>query len=180
MKQIRVTVFIIAALLVLCAGFTARSVSAHPVGFSWEKTNGNYLMDVGYDTDVFIAGEYVRFDFALKDPATKDPRDFTQAWVRITDSDGKRTLLATGVYNQSIGPTTLLYLFAEPGPHSLEVSFRDKDGNDLAVGSFPLVVKPADGGGSVPLQIAGAVLALIGAAGAGYWIGHVRKRSHTV
>lgn len=165
------------ALCVVVAGIFLCAVPvayAHPVGFSWEKPTGQYLMDVGYDTDVFIAGEYVRFDFALKDATTKDPRDYAQAWVRITDKDGKRTLLATGVYNQSIGPTTLLYLFGEPGPHSLEVSFRDKSGNDLAVGSFPLTVKPGEDG-NLWMQIAGAVLVLVGVSGAGYWLGLKKK-----
>jgi hypothetical protein len=117
-------------------------VSAHTTGASWNSEVGQYTVDVGYDPVTFTAGEYTRFDFLLWRGAanTGEEAPYAQIWVRITQQDGKHTVLATGIWHQPIGPTTLLYEFQEPGVYTLETSYRDVDGNDIAVASFPISV----------------------------------------
>lgn len=140
-----------AAVAILVCGFAllcATSVSAHTTGASWNAPAGSYTVDVGYDPTTFTAGEYTRFDFLLWKGAanTGAPATFSQVWVRIMSAD-KSTLLATGIWKQPIGPTTLLFEFTEPGAYTLETSYRDQDGNDIAVASFPITVnrQAADG-----------------------------------
>src|SRR6185436_21097244 len=86
------------------------------------------------------AGAAVRFDFELKDAKTEESKPYEQTWVRITDADGTRTWLATGLHHQPVGPTTLLYIFDQPGAYALNVSFRDADGDDIATTTFALAV----------------------------------------
>jgi hypothetical protein len=120
---------------------------AHTTGASWNQTSGVYTVDVGYDPVTFTAGQYTRFDLLLwQGPAnTGESAAYDQVWIRITD-DSRRTLLATGVWHQPIGPTTLLYLFERPGSYTLETSFRDADSNEIAVASFPITVEAVSGG----------------------------------
>ena len=122
------------------------SVSAHAVGAFWTAQDGEYTADVGYDPATFTAGEYTRFDFLLwRGPAdTGELTDFAQVWVRILAVNEKNTVLATGIWKQPIGPTTLLYEFQKAGKYTIETSYRDVQGNDIAVASFPVDVAAAD------------------------------------
>lgn len=113
---------------------------AHALGASFEATSTPYLIDVGYDPEVFETQRSARFDFELRDLESRDYVTYDHVWVRIIRE--KRTLLATGVRRQDIGPTTLLYLFGEPGTYMLEVSYRRIDGEEFASTSFPLTVVP--------------------------------------
>lgn len=144
------------------------STSAHTTGASWNIASGPYTVDVGYDPTTFTAGIYTRFDFLLwKGPAnTGDPVDYAQIWVRIVRA-GNDTVLATGIWKQPVGPTTLLYEFQEPGSYSLEVSYRDQDGNDIAIASIPITVQAGDTSSSSlsTLILAFAVGILVGASG---------------
>jgi hypothetical protein len=117
-------------------------VYAHTTGASWTMPSDAYTVDIGYDPVTFTEGQYTRFDFLLwKGPAnTGTASDFAQVWIRITKSDGD-TVLATGIWKQPIGPTTLLYEFSEAGTYTIETSYRDKDGNDIAVASNVAVVR---------------------------------------
>lgn len=120
--------------------FSAAVVSAHGDGSSWEVPAGKYIADVGYEPDEFVAGQPVRFDLNLTQSAgdTSTAVPFAEVWVRMKSTD--TTYLATGVRKQTIGPTTLLYTFAAPGSYSLEASFRDTNGNEIASASFPVSV----------------------------------------
>jgi hypothetical protein len=124
------------ALILMPAGIAR----AHTTEASWEVPIGKYTADVGYDPPQVAAGLYERFDFTLWVGATTsgEVADYSQIWIRILR--GSDTLLATGIWTQPIGPTTLLYEFPEPGSYTLETSFRDADGNDLAVQTFPITV----------------------------------------
>lgn len=154
--------FIFPALFLLLA----LPVEAHFNGSSWEEIKGEYLVDVGYDAESFVAGEYVRFDFSLKDAPAQHPEDFAEVWVRVVSAE-EGTRLATGVRRQPIGPTTLLYVFDRAGAYSLEVSFRDENGKDLATSSMPVAVTgsgaavvlwPVAAGAALAAGIAGFVL----------------------
>jgi hypothetical protein len=147
---------------------------AHVTGSSWETPVGKYTSDVGYDPVTFVAGQYTRFDFNLWIGKTSTdsngitsgtPQSFAQVWIRILNKNTQDTLLATGIWSQPIGPTTLLYDFEEPGNYTLEVSYRDAQGNDIAVVSIPISVGSA--GGLPPFlveYVAPALLFIIGLA----------------
>ncbi len=139
-RTITLTLFFLLAFAV-CA-VTPRAAEAHVTGSSWQVPAGQYFVDVGYDPVAFVAGFYTRFDFNLKKTAsTTDVGDniqFDEVWVRIKDANN--TYLATGVRKESIGPTTLLYLFTTPGSYTLDASFRDANGNEIAAASFPITV----------------------------------------
>ena len=130
----------VVCIAMVCAvlGFAAQA-DAHVTGLSWTATTTPYVVDVGYDPNVFQAGQSARFDFVLRDEKTGDIAPYDHVWVRLMHDD--TTLLATGVRRQSIGPTTLLFGLIESGDYKLEASFRDIDGNDLAVESFPMSIK---------------------------------------
>lgn len=129
------------------------SASAHVTGASWEKADGPNTLDIGYDPVAITAGNYENFNFKLRNTASSDPVPFVQVWVRVVKD--KSTVLATGLFDQPIGPTTLLYQFDVPGDYTLEASFRDADGNDISTGSFTFTVQPGGSGGVLSLAIPG-------------------------
>lgn len=165
------------AFAIMLAG--AKAAEAHFVGNSWEYLTGKYLIDVGYDTNAFSAGSYVRFDFALKDAVTKDPSGFSSVWVRMVEGkEQKSTILATGIHRQEVGPTTLLFVFPKKGEYSMEASFRNAKGEDMATTSFPIVVEAGPGTDVTPYLI--AFIGVLAGATA-HWAAHAlrrRKRSH--
>lgn len=144
------------------------SASAHVTGSSWETPVGKYTTDIGYDPTVITAGQYELFNFYLWIGTTTTdqngitsgtPQDFAQVWIRIVRTSDQDTVLATGIWKQPIGPTTLLFEFDEPGDYSLEISFRDADGNDIAVVSEPITVESS---GSSPALQYGTLGLLVG------------------
>ena len=135
----------ILGIVLACAPFVVR---AHNAGASWERSVGNYTIDVGYDPVDIVAGQSVRFDFNLwGDTAKTKTVEFAEVWTRITQN--KDTLLATGIHEQPFGPTTLLYTFVQPGDYVLEVSFRSTNGDEIAAATFPF--SGSGGAPKVPL-----------------------------
>lgn len=130
MKKIGAT--IIFTLLLTFA--TTRSY-AHGTGGEFIKANNGYTIDIGYDPENFYTGETVDFDFSLKKDTLE--QEFTDVWVRINQDT--KTVFATGVHNQEIGGTTLLYEFEKEGNYTLHVRYQ-KDGESLAEAEFPLVI----------------------------------------
>jgi len=170
----RLCVGIASALLVFSYGGIAY---AHTTGASWNTVVGQYTADLGYDPATFAAGQYTRFDFLLwKGPAnTGTPADFSQIWVRIVRDDND-TLLATGIWKQPVGPTTLLFEFTEPGSYKLEASYRDVDGNDIAVASFPITVAAGSSSSGTFLPLLIAILAFIAGGAAAVIVLRARSR----
>ena len=144
-------------ILVVLVG-TASQADAHVTGLSWTATTTPYVVDIGYDPNEFQAGQSARFDFVLRDEKTGDIAPYDHVWVRLMHDD--TTLLATGVRRQSIGPTTLLYGLNEPGAYTMEASFRDAEGNDLAVTSFPMSVR--DDASGHDLYIVAGIIFVVG------------------
>ena len=116
--------------------FGPRQALAHGQGLSLISTSTPYLIDVGYPSP-FTSKEPVLFDFLLRDLVSSELSSYKYVWVRIKQ-DGK-TLLATGVTHQSLGPTSLLYTFVEVGTYELNVSFRNDEGV-LSEATFPITV----------------------------------------
>ncbi len=138
MRYTRITFTIFT--LSLLSGLFPGSVFAHASGASLYATTSPYVIDLGYDPAAAFAGESMRFDFVLASETTGGSAPYEQVWVRIKDE--RQTLLATGIVRQPFGPTTLLYVFAKPGIYTIQPSYRDKDGNELAGASFPFTVIP--------------------------------------
>lgn len=136
--------FVVVALIVLAS---PQGVRAHGSGSSWNASVGMYTVDVGYDPETLQVGRATRFDFLLWEGSAGAGTQaaYEQAWVRIV-REGQATVLATGIWHQSIGPTTLLYQFDRSGEYTLEVAFRDADGKDIAAASFPIAVDAASDG----------------------------------
>ena len=160
-------VAIISSIVVASMHGSASRVLAHSTGLPLETVAGAYLIDVGTDAEAIIPGASVRFDFELKDAKTEESKNFAQAWVRITNADGTRTWLATGLHRQPVGPSTLLYIFDQPGAYTLNVSFRDDTGDDIATTAFPLTVKNSPDSSGIPLSallwfVAGLVVGALG------------------
>ncbi len=147
--------------------------SAHGEGKSWEYKAGHYLIDIGYDSDIFVAGNYVRFDFDLKDQKTLEPSAAAQIWVRIL-KNGEGTLLATGIHDQPVGATTLLYVFPEKGDYTLEASFRDDSGHDIATTSFPISVQEPTAAAPY-INIISIALGCVGIVFVGFWLGTIYR-----
>lgn len=151
---------ITASVLCLCAVLLyAPLVRAHSNGSSFESIVGSYEIDVGYEPENITAGANARFDFSLRKESSGDEVNFDHVWIRITE--GGRTLLATGIRRQFMGPTILLYSFQKGGSYSLEVSYRNQVGNEIAVAAFPIAVSDDSRGGSIN-DIFRLVLSLVG------------------
>ncbi len=164
--RIKSVLTLIIPLCILALG--AGSASAHVTGASWEKPDGANTLDIGYDPVSVTAGNYENFNFKLRTTATSEPVPFAQVWVRIITN--KNTVLATGLFDQPIGPTTLLYQFEVPGNYTLEASFRDADGNDISTGSFPFTVAPAGSSSEKFLLFAGIFITGIALGAGGLYV----------
>lgn len=127
----------------LCAAFLVPAFAlAHGDESSFEKPVGTALVDIGYTPTTMVVGESENFDFELRDASSTDTdKLFSQVWVRIVGTDG--TILATGLYRQALGPTTMLYSFAKGGQYTLSASYRDGSGNEIAGAEFPITVAGA-------------------------------------
>jgi hypothetical protein len=164
--------FLFAAICISAALGLSGVAYAHSTGASFEQKNGAYVIDVGYDVSSFKAGEAVRFDFLLHDAADEKDLDFNHVWVRMVNTSEKQTELATGIAHQSIGPTTLLYVFPSGGTYTLEPSFRDAAGEDIATTSITISVAPAEDAGFSTASIVGALLAAF----AGMFVGYLLRK----
>lgn len=162
-------------LAVIIAGVPA-AASAHVSGASWTAASGDYTADVGYDPAALSAGEPVPFDFSLwrGSAETGEAAQFESVWVRITDEGGDM-LLATGIWNRSIGPA-LLYAFPRAGRYTLEVRYLDGERNEIAEASFP-VIAPVQNGTDETLPYMTGVFAFLAGAALGALFMHARKRN---
>ncbi|MCE9541465.1 hypothetical protein K8R03_02800 [Candidatus Kaiserbacteria bacterium] len=174
-RLVRTSAYFAITLLTVCGALLSvtERASAHVVGLSWTATTSPYVIDIGYDPNEFQVGLSARFDFQLLEEKNSDITAYDHVWVRLVRNE--KTLLATGIRQQQLGPTTLLYSFLDAGTYKIEASFRDKEGNDMAVASFPFSISSSGSGGSV-LPSTGIFLggALMGALAFFIWKG--RKR----
>lgn len=127
----------IIALMLLIA---APIAFAHGGGESFEENVDGYLIDIGYNTDEFQAGQAVLFDFSLETSSEYNV-EYTDIWVRIL-KDGK-AVFASGIHNSSFGGARMTYTFPEEGKYELSVRYQ-KGSEKLVSASFPLTVLPAD------------------------------------
>lgn len=158
--------------------FLAGVARAHVVGQSYEEQVGDYTVDIGYDPGAALPGGRLLLDFKLRDTVSGVEVPFDDVWVRVEQD--KQTLLATGVMQPELGPTTAI-IMAPPLGSSLVVSARyEKGGTPLAEASFSIPYDPAAKSASLfnPLSLAlGAVLGAVLALGAALSVR--RYLSHT-
>lgn len=147
--------------------------SAHTSGLFFERPSGEYVIEVEYDTPVFRANEALRFGFVLEQSVSREVQEFDHVWIRVIDTATKDRLMATGLAYQSIGPTTLLYMFTRGGEYAFDLSFRDAQGQDIATTSISLVVEETQ---SIvtPLLLLCSLLAGVVALGGGFLWGRGR------
>lgn len=132
----RILIFLAATLVFLVLGGGGLA-SAHTTGASFEKTEGEYVVDVGYDPAQVRGGGRLILDFNIH--KNGDPVAFDYVWVRLTAED--ETLLATGIARAEIGPTTLLYSVpADIDQLAISVRF-DEDQDSLIASEFILPVE---------------------------------------
>ena len=102
--------------------FSAQS-EAHGQGYSFEKMDGGYLVDVGYSNSPVVANSQIRFDFSLfADEQKSSPVEFSNVWVRIENEEG--LYFAGAVYQPFFGQAGFTYRFTDPGEYSLFVRFE--------------------------------------------------------
>ena len=121
--------------------FSVSPVFGHGEGASFEKEQGDHLIDIGYEPDEFSAIEASTFSFSLLDKKTREKEDFDSIWVRI--EKGKETVFATGVDSGINGIPTMIFVFPIEGDYTLYVRY-EKDGKSIVETSFPLKVLSSD------------------------------------
>lgn len=157
----------------LCFGFI-QSTFAHGTGFSYEEEVGEYRVDVGYDPEVFTAGERILLDLSLFKKGTTDERmAYDSAWVRVTE--GRQTYLATGVHHADTGPSTVLLVLPESVGAQVEIHARfEKDGESIADISFPIQVNPPRGSFDfLPWTL--LLLGVVAGAGIGFGVSRMKR-----
>jgi len=147
-----------------------KDAQAHGAGESVEKAVGEYLVDVGYNTEIFEAGSPVFFDFGLLVNETGENTSFTDIWVRIVQKN--KTVFASGIRKPTFGGTTMVYTFPEAGEYELMLRFQE-EGNKIVEASFPLTVKSVPG--ASPNFFPWVLLGVLAGAVAGFLLGFVIK-----
>ncbi len=165
------SIFSIVGSLLFLLSFSV--TSAHTSGLFIERFSGTYVIEVEYDTPVFRANEALRFGFLLEDITSREVKEFDHVWIRVIDTTTKDRLMATGLAYQSIGPTTLLYMFTRGGEYTFDLSFRDAQGQDIATTSISLAVEETQS--IVTLAMAtGVLLTTVVGLGVGFLFGRYK------
>jgi len=169
-------VLLLSPVFMLCGSV----VSAHSEGASFEQVIDGYIVDIGYSPENIVAKTSVPFDFGLNLSSGEEVL-YESIWVRV--SQDRNVFYAGGIHRSSVGATTMLYQFPEPGVYTLSARFQD--GVDaLTEVSFEVEVgAPTDSSdskvGGTPV-LAFLVVALLSAGsgilGARYFF---RRRVHT-
>lgn len=168
-------IYVLSMLTVMLLGSSAGAALAHGTGISYEEDVGEYRVDIGYDPEVFTAGERILLDISLFTQGTTDERAaYDSVWVRVTE--GRQTYLATGVHHAQTGPSTVLLVLPESVGEQVEVHARfERSGETLADVSFPISVNPPRGSLEV-LPWLLLLLGMIAGCGIGYATGRTLVR----
>ena len=135
MKHLRL--FLAAALLV------PTLTLAHGDSPSFEKQEGDYLIDIGYDRIGIQPGEPVTFDFDLfTQSGTLAFAPFSQVSIRIMKGEGDVIETAT---NDGTNVPTLAVTFPEEGTYSLYVTYYNQDGAEIVSTTFDVPVAAHSG-----------------------------------
>ncbi len=115
-------------------------LSAHGTGRSVEKQVGDYLLDIGYNTETIVTSKPVYFDFKLYQRGpSPGSAPFDDVWVRV--AEGTTTLFASGIAYMSSGETGMIYTFDRAGTYTMSVRY-ERGETALAETTFALDVVP--------------------------------------
>jgi len=127
---------------------------AHGTGLTFDKTVGEYNIDIDADAEELVAGQPIRFDFKLWDKDRTQQIDSDSAWVRITQDGNSQSLFAGQIGKPGFGSMGMSYAFSKPGSYELSVRFQKKGKDmldqELAEASFPLTIEGAQEEKTVP------------------------------
>lgn len=117
--------------------------SAHVVGNSLEKTDAHLKVDIGYDSldKNPPAGEAVRFDFRLANPATGEAVDYTRLFFSLRRNG--ETVFSATVVKPEFGPGGATVTFPQAGDYELYARY-ERGADILVADTFHLTVQPAD------------------------------------
>jgi hypothetical protein len=152
-------------IVIMLAIFSPNIVLAHESEQSFEKSVGNYVVDIGYDASGEIkTGDSLTFDIKLWNADKSAEVPFGGVWAEIIGPDSK--VLFAGDINPSSGRTGFSSRFLQPGNYTISIRY-EKQGDaltSLADASFPLNVEgranPVDPS-NIVFAIAGVVTGMI-------------------
>lgn len=112
-----------------------KNAHSHGEGEEIILEKDGYKIDVGYSPEILYVNSPASFDFRISKGEEKI--EFTDVWVRV--SQGPKTFFASGIYNQNLGGSTLIYTFPQEGEYVLNVRYQ-KNGENIVEGEFPITV----------------------------------------
>lgn len=125
---------------------------AHGSGASFESRSDQYVIDIGYDPDPPQAGERILLDATLLFADGNRTAEYDRVWMRLEVN--KKTVVATGLAESSIGPTTLLvHVPSELNGDAILTARFEKDDQTIAEASFPFTIAPSSEKDSSPLYL---------------------------
>ncbi|MEX0652026.1 MAG: hypothetical protein WD509_00945 [Candidatus Paceibacterota bacterium] len=113
------------------------TLHAHGFGVSYEENKDGYLVDIGYDPEIFTTDSRALFDFTLYYEGTEEDVEYSDVWLRI--NQGTRVIFAGGIHSPEFGTAGILYTFPEEGEYAISVRFQNM-GEALTEVTFPVTV----------------------------------------
>lgn len=165
---------IFATIVLLCVAIPQLGI-AHGDGASFETEADGYFIDIGYDPELVVAGERVRFDFnTYPSVASSTGEVFTDVWVSIEQD--KNLIFSGAVDKPTFGATGFNIVLPSAGEYELKARFQN-NGVKVSEATFPLTVaagsetvgtNSAAGYQMLPI-LAAAFIALVIGYGIGRW-----------
>jgi hypothetical protein len=127
-------------ILIIGAFLFAQTASAHSLGASLEKIEGEYKIDIGVSEMVIRAGETVRFGFELYSATDGSDIGYDEVWVLIRSKDD-RTLFSGNINRPESGLLpTMSYVFPEKGSYEFTARYV-MDNKKLVEATFEMTVE---------------------------------------
>jgi hypothetical protein len=128
---------VIYTLIIFTSSFYMNVVQAHTNGASVEQEVGDYFIDIGYAPETIVAGEPIRFDFAISDLDSLDGTEFSDIWVQVEKE--RETFFAGGIHRAEFGTTGFLFIFPLEGLYTVHARFQNS-GKEIVQTSFQVEV----------------------------------------
>ena len=113
----------------------------HITGESFEVLTDEYLVDIGYSSEVITVGKIVTFDFSLYTPEKQEQIPFSDVWASLQQDE--ELYFSGGIAKPRIGPSVFSLTFANPGTTTLSVRYNDGVKGIVAT-SVNFYVSPAE------------------------------------
>jgi hypothetical protein len=132
------------AIVVMSILFTGGIVYADGFAQTLDKSVGNYIANVDYDSlsgEIF-AGNSTSFSFQLWNKSRTKTVAFNDVSVNIFQSDNPYHTIFSGTLSASFGQTGMRFAFQNEGTYTMDIRFHDANYATIADASFPLEVAP--------------------------------------